>query len=61
MYVVLWVWKRVNREALPKLLRMYDMGSKLLNGISICINSLACVGAKEGESEFFFIYRTIVV
>ena len=28
MYVVLWVWKRVNREALPKLLRMYDMGTR---------------------------------
>ena len=35
---------RVNREALWKVLRMYNVGGKLLNGIrSMYLNSLACV------------------
>ena len=39
------VYHRVNREALWQLLRMYDVGGKLLNGIkSMYVNSLACVG-----------------
>ena len=44
---VLWIWTRhmiVNREALWKVLRMYDEGGKLLNGIkSMHINSLVSV------------------
>ena len=43
----------VNREALRQLLRMYDVGGKLLNGIKgIYVNSTACVGVKEGERVF---------
>ena len=35
---------REDREALWQVLRMYDVGSKLLNGIkSMYVNSLACV------------------
>ena len=45
---------RVNREALWHVLRMYDVGGKLLNGIkSVHANSLACVKVKGGESECF--------
>ena len=44
-------YDRVNREALWQVLRMYDVGSKLLNGIkSIYVNSLACVRVKGGET-----------
>ena len=44
----------VNREALRKVLRMYDVGGKLLNGIkSMSVNRLTCVRAKGGESECF--------
>ena len=40
-------YDRINREALWQVLRMYDVGGKLLNGIkSVCVNSLACVRAK---------------
>ena len=47
-------YDRVNMEALWQVLRMYDMGGKLLNGIkSMYINSLACVRVKGGESECF--------
>ena len=43
---------RVNREALWQTLRMYDVGSKLLNGIeSIYFNSLACVRVKEVKAS----------
>ena len=35
-------------------LRMYDVGAKLLNGIkSMYVNSLDCVRVKGGESECF--------
>ena len=45
---------RVNREALWQVLRMYDVCSKLLNGIkSVYVNSLACVRVKGCESERF--------
>ena len=41
-------------EALWQVLRMYDVGGKLLNGIkSMYLNSLASVRVKGGESEFF--------
>ena len=47
-------YDRVNREALWQVLRMYDVGGKLLNGIkSMYVNSLACVRVKGGESECF--------
>ena len=37
----------VNREALWQVLRMYDVGGRLLNGIkSIYVNSLAYVRVK---------------
>ena len=37
-------YDRVNREALWQLLRMYDVGGKLLNVIkSMCVNSLTGV------------------
>ena len=54
---VLWTWlqkayDRVNKEALWQVLRMYDVGGKLLNGIkSMYVNSLAYVRVKGGESE----------
>ena len=45
-------YDRVNREAVWQVLRMYDVGGKLLNGIkSMYINSLAYVRVKGGESE----------
>ena len=37
------VYNKVNREALCRVLRMFDVGGKLLNGIvRVYINSLAC-------------------
>ena len=40
-------YDRVNREALWQILRMFDVGGKLLNGIkSIHVNNLACVRVK---------------
>ena len=47
-------YDRVNRETLSQVLRMYDVGGKLLNSIkSIYVNSLACVRVKVSESECF--------
>ena len=47
-------YDRVNREALWQVLRMYDVGGKLLSGIkSMNVGSLACVRVKGGESEWF--------
>ena len=44
----------VNREALWQVLRMYDVGGNLLNGIkSVHVNSLSCVRVEGGESEFY--------
>ena len=59
---VLWTWKRlydrVNRETLWQVLRIYDVGGKLLNGIkSMYDNSLASVRVKGGESQCFRINR----
>ena len=43
----------VNRKALWQVLRMYDVGSKHMNGIqSMYVNSLVCVGVKVGEGKF---------
>ena len=50
----------VNMEVLWQVLRMYDVGDKLLNGIkSMYVNSLACVRVKGGESECFNIYSGV--
>ena len=47
-------YDRVNREVLLQVLRMYEMGDKLLNGIkSIYVNSLICVRVKGCESKCF--------
>ena len=47
-------YDRVNREALWQVLKIYDVGCKLLNGIkSIYVDSLAYVRVKGGESEQF--------
>ena len=41
------VYDRVNRETLWQMLRMYDGGGKLLNGIKrMYVNNLACVTVK---------------
>ena len=40
-------YDRVNREALCQVLRMYDVGGKLLSGIkSMHVDSSACVRVK---------------
>ena len=54
-FMDLWkVYDRVNREALWQVLRMYDVGGKLLNGIkSVYVNRLTCVRVKRCESECF--------
>ena len=53
-------YDRVNRAALWQVLRMYDVGSKLLNGIKIMYaNSQACVTVKGGESECFRINSAV--
>ena len=47
-------YDRVNREALWQVLRMYDVGVKVMNGIkSMYVNSLASVRVKGGENECF--------
>ena len=44
------VYDRVNREALWQVLRMYDVGGKLLSRIkNMYYDSLACVRVKGGE------------
>ena len=48
------VYDRVNGKAVREVLRMYDVGSKLLNGIkSMYVNSLACVRVIKGKSGCF--------
>ena len=43
----------INREALWQVLRVYDVGGKLLNGMkSMYVNSLASVRVKGGERGF---------
>ena len=47
-------YDRVNREALWRVLRMRNVGSKLLSGIkSMYIDISACVRVKGAESERF--------
>ena len=44
----------LNGEALWQVLRMFDVGGKLLSGIkSMYIDSSACVRVKGGESDWF--------
>ena len=48
------VYDRVNRKALLQVLRMYDVGGKLLSGIkSMYVDSSACVRVKVGQSDQF--------
>ena len=48
------VYDGVNREALWEVLRMYDVGGKLLSGIiSMYVDSSACARVKGSESEKF--------
>ena len=54
-----YVYDRVNREALWHMLRMYDVGGKLLNGIkSMYVNSLTYVRVKGRRVS---VSRSIVV
>ena len=47
-------YAKVNMAALWLILRMYDVGDKLLNGNkSMYVNSLACARVKGGENECF--------
>ena len=51
---------RVNNVALWQVLRMYNMGGKLLGGIkSMYVDSLFCVRVKGGMSERFRIARGV--
>ena len=44
----------IKREALWQLLRLYDIGGTLLNGIKgVHVNSVACVKVKGSESRCF--------
>ena len=48
------VYESINREALWQLLRMCDVGTKLLSGIkSTYVDSSGCIRVKGGESEWF--------
>ena len=50
-------YERVNREVLWLVLRMYDVGGKLLSGIkSMYVDSSPYVRGNGGESEWFRIY-----
>ena len=47
-------YNRVNMEALCQMLRMYDVGVKLLGRIkSMFVDSLLCTRTKRGMSEWF--------
>ena len=47
-------YDRVNRKALWQVLRVYDKGGKLLNGIkSVYFKSLACVRVNGSKNEQF--------
>ena len=53
-FIDLEVYDRENREALWEVLRMYDVGAKLLCGIKIMyVDSSVCVRVKGSESERF--------
>ena len=47
------IYGKVNREELWQILRMYDVGGKLFNGIkSVNVNILNCVRVKGCERVF---------
>ena len=47
-------YNRVSKEPLWQVLRMHDVGGKLLGGIkSMYVDSLAYIRVKGGESEWF--------
>ena len=49
-------YDRVNSEALWQVLRMYNVGGKLLSGIkSMYVDSSVCVRVKGGTSEWFMV------
>ena len=50
---VLWSWRRVNRETLWRVLRIYDVDGKLLNSLRVRMLSLAYGRVKGSESECF--------
>ena len=53
-------YDRVNWKELWQVMRIYDVGSKLLNGIeSVYVNNLVCVRAKGCEIECFRIGRGV--
>ena len=53
-------YDRVNGEGLWQVLRMYDVGRKLLSGIkNMHVDSPACVRVKGCESERFRIYSEV--
>ena len=53
-------YDRVNRKALWQVLRMYDVGSKLLRGIKrIYVNSLAYVRERGAESKRFRVENSV--
>ena len=55
-------YDRINRKSLWQVLRMYDVGDKLLNGIkSMYVSNLAYFRVKGGESECFRIDSFIII
>ena len=46
-------YDRVDFEAIWKMLRMFDVGGKLLKGINKCVNNLAHVRVKGDEIASF--------
>ena len=52
-------YNRIKREALWQVLRMYDVGGKLLKGIEIMCISVAYVRVKGEESECFKIDHAV--
>ena len=45
-------YNRVNRETIWQVMRMYDVGGKLLSGIKgMYVNSLVCVGVRVSIPE----------
>ena len=45
-------YSKINRELFCQVLRMYNVGGKLLRGIkSMYVDSLSCIRVKGGESE----------
>ena len=47
------LYDMVHREVLWQVLRIYDVGGKLLSGIKSMYGHLECVRVKGGDSEWF--------